>query len=319
MSKIHNPRAGTLSVTRVRAKRIYPNVNLARYNKQTIDNIGAFLAYKVRMAQVKYIDTKKNSSTFGTDIVASVTILEAPKMLVSGARSYKQTLYGLKCIDQINVGENLTKVQQKNIKRKTTSTLQNKNKQKTSDGLKQGSTYTIMLAAQPTFKKTPEVMEVPVSKEKIKEFLAKKEISVADVLKEGSVVDICGVTKGFGFDGTVKRFGVKYMPVNSRKKVKGIGSIGSQRPARVNWRVPWPGQTGYQRRTEFNKYLYKIISGKDLQNILKEKLNKLSSASDYILLRGSVMGPEKRAIVLQMPVRAPKTAMPLPKIEEIIA
>jgi len=317
MAKIHNPRRGTLAVRRVRAKQMCPNVNLARYKKQSVGTIGSFLAYKWEMAQVKYIDTQKNKSTFGTDIVVPITILEAPNMAVSSIRSYKQTLYGLKCIDQINVGENLTKTQQKNIKRKTTSTLQNKNKQKTIDNLKQGTIYTLILIAQPTFKKTPEIIEVPIAKEKIKDFLEQKEIGVAEVIKEGTFVDISGVTKGYGFQGTVKRFGVKYLAVNSRKLTKGIGSVGSSRPARANWRAPWPGQTGYQKRTENNKYIYKIAKGSEIQSILKGK-SKIDSNGNYILIKGSVMGPKKRPIALQMPFKQPKTIMSLPKIEEIV-
>lgn len=318
MTKIHNPRRGTLGVRRVRAKRPYPNVRLARFKNLDIKTLGAFLAYKKGMAQVKYIDTKKNSPTFGTDVVVPITVLESPKMVVTGVRSYKQTIYGLKCVDQINVGENLTKAQQKNIKRKTTSTIQNKNKQKTVENIKSGDFYTLILAAQPTFKKTPEIIEVPVAKEKIKDFIEKKEIYFTDAFKEGEIVDIRGVTKGFGFQGTVKRFGVKYLPVNSRKLVKGIGSIGSTNPARANWRAPWPGQGGYQTRTEYNKYIYKIVKGKDIQDIFKGKM-KIIPECDYILIKGSVMGPKKRAIILQQPVRSPKTIMPLPEIQEIIA
>ena len=67
-------------------------------------------------------------------------------------------------------------------------------------------------------KKTPEIFEIATSLEveKAKEKLG-KEISLDEVFKEGEYVDVTSITKGHGFTGVVKRFGVKILGRKSKR------------------------------------------------------------------------------------------------------
>ena len=51
-----------------------------------------------------------------------------------------------------------------------------------------------------------------------------KEIKVEDVFESGVSVDVHGITKGKGFQGTVKRFGVPIRQHKAEKTKRGIGT-----------------------------------------------------------------------------------------------
>ena len=55
-----------------------------------------------------------------------------------------------------------------------------------------------------------------------------KEILVNDLFEEGDFIDVSGVTKGKGFQGVVRRFGVSGQPATrgTHEKRRNIGSIG---------------------------------------------------------------------------------------------
>jgi len=86
-----------------------------------------------------------------------------------------------------------------------------------------------------------------------------KFIRVCDVFEPGMFVDVIGVTKGKGFQGVVKRFGVKLLPPKSKKGYRRLGSLGPWTPGRVMWTVPRPGQLGFFRRTEYNKQILSLV------------------------------------------------------------
>jgi large subunit ribosomal protein L3 len=78
-------------------------------------------------------------------------------------------------------------------------------------------------------------------------------------------MDVVAITKGKGFQGPVKRWGVKLLPRKSRKTKRGVACIGPWKPARVLYTVPRAGQMGYHQRTEYNKRILKIgIDGKEV-------------------------------------------------------
>lgn len=162
-------------------------------------------------------------------------------------------------------------------------------------------------------KKTPEILEIPIGgvpsiDERIKFALSilGKEIGPRDVFTEGQLVDVLAITKGKGFQGVIKRFGVKILPRwhKHRKGHRRTGTIGPQAPA-VMFTQPRAGQMGFHQRTEYNKRILKIGSGTEITpkggfphyGVIK---------SEYIMLQGSVPGPKKRLIVLRYPVRPPK-------------
>ena len=60
-----------------------------------------------------------------------------------------------------------------------------------------------------------------------------KEISISDVFNGWQIADLRGLTKGQGFSGPVKRFGVKLRFHKTEKGQRKVGSIGPWHPARV--------------------------------------------------------------------------------------
>jgi large subunit ribosomal protein L3 len=92
----------------------------------------------------------------------------------------------------------------------------------------------------------------------------------------GTRVKIAGVSKGKGFQGTIRRHGFKSGPKShGSHNVRAPGSIGaSATPARVMKGIRGPGQMGNRRATQRG---LKIVDIDTTQNLL--------------LIRGSVPGP----------------------------
>ena len=141
-------------------------------------------------------------------------------------------------------------------------------------------------------------------------------ITVDEVFEQGEFIDIIGVTKGKGFQGVVKRFGVKILPPKTKKEKRAVGSLGPWRPGGVMWTVPRYGQLGFFKRTEYNKQILAII------NENYEKFNPKGGWLHYGIIRnpaivvwGSVQGPAKRMVIARKAIR-PKRSPFVPKIDE---
>ena len=127
------------------------------------------------------------------------------------------------------------------------------------------------------------------AKRHLKEFRLKNadELNVGDnievgVFTEGEKVDVTGLTKGRGYSGAVKRWGLKTQrathgggPVHRH-----VGSIGANSdPSRIMKNKKMPGQYGHERVTVQNLEVIKVDGEKNL-----------------IAVKGAVPGP-KGAIV----------------------
>jgi len=165
-------------------------------------------------------------------------------------------------------------------------------------------------------KKKPEVFELPIGGDTASALdyaLGKlgKEVRVEEVFKEGSYVDVVSITKGKGFAGVVKRFGVKILPRwhKHRKGHRRIGSVGPTGPA-IMFTTPRPGQLGFQQRTEYNKRILKI--GNDPSKINPGGGFKHYGIvkTTYMLLEGSVPGAVKRLVKIRFTIRPKVTARP---------
>ena len=133
-----------------------------------------------------------------------------------------------------------------------------------------------------------------------------KDISINDVFTEG-LVDIRGVTKGFGTSGPVKRFGIALKSYKSEKGRRRPGSLAPWHPSRVTFRAPQAGQTGYHSRITYNNLILKV--GKTTEDDINKKGGYEHYGvikNDYIVLKGSIPGPQKRGIMLTSPIRPTK-------------
>ena len=125
-----------------------------------------------------------------------------------------------------------------------------------------------------------------------------KEISLDD-LPKFDILDVRGVTKGKGFQGPTKRFGLKLKQHKTEKGLRRPGSLGPWHPARVTFKAPQAGQMGYFSRIIYN---IRVIShGKIKDKDINPKTgfkNYGNIKTSYIIVKGSVQGPAKRQILL---------------------
>jgi len=307
------PRAGSLAYwPRKRARRIYPRINT--WPETTKVNILGFAGYKAGMTHATIIDNKKGSLTFGQEIYVPVTVLECPPLKIVGIRVYQETRDGLKILGEV---WDKSVEQDKLLKRKLTIGKVNDNLEGVEKKLEGVSIRVrLIVATQPREtglgKKTPEIFEIAISGNTKESWnLAKeklgKEVKISEIFQIGEFVDVIAITKGKGTAGPMKRFGIKKQVRKAHKKIRHVGTLGSETPRRVLRTVAQAGQLGFQRRTEYNKRILKIgEGGKDI-TIKGGIANYGIVKNDYVLLEGSVPGPKKRLIALRKAIRPPKT------------
>jgi len=130
------------------------------------------------------------------------------------------------------------------------------------------------------------------------------------------MIDIIGVTKGKGFQSTIKRFGTKKLPRKTHRGIRRVGCVGAWHPARIRFEVPRAGQLGYHHRTELNKKIYRIgdnlkteagkTSASTEADLTVKNINPLGGfphyglvKNDFLLIKGCCVGPKKRPLILR--------------------
>ena len=262
------------------------------------------------MSHIMAVDYRKKSTTAGQEIRMPVTIVEIPPMKVIGARGYIQDTYGLRT---------LTEAWEKKIDKDLERTLPIPKGHNAKAAWKKMSDsdleeVRLLVHTQPRMvtgipKKRPEIMEMAVGGGSIdaqiefaKEMMG-KEFTMSDFTQDGEMLDAIAVTTGYGFQGHVKRWGVKLLTHKNSKHRRMIGNLGPFSPGYVVSTVPQAGQTGYHQRTEYNKRLLKIGDNPDEINPKGGFLNYGLIRGNYALLHGSLPGPSKRLIRFRKAVR----------------
>lgn len=302
-NRLHRPRRGSLQYwPRKRAKRPYARIR----NWAELDStkLLAFLGYKTGMAHAMVKDINPNSPTKNMEISIPVTIVECPPIKPLSIRFYKNTTKGLMLISEV-----FSEKQDKELKRRAKLP---KSPNKTCP--EQFDEVRFAIYTQPKLtaigKKKPEIIEIGISgktaQEKLEyaKLLLNREIKISELFKENQVIDIHGITKGKGFQGTVKRFGVKIRQHKSEKTKRGVGTLGSWTPKRVQFSVPQAGKMGWHQRTEYNKSLIKIDSKDITPKSGFLKYGKIKN--EYVLIHGSVPGSRKKAVIMTEPIRPAK-------------
>jgi large subunit ribosomal protein L3 len=308
---------------RVRAKKITAVVNSwdpkGLYNDK-VQFLG-FPVYKVGMTNIGVIDNFSHTLTKGTEINVPVTILEAPAVKVLSLRLFAQDEYGNLQV----VKDYVVDVKDKNLERKlnlkkTTkiSSVDEILKLASENDVEDVRVQVITTPSATTIgKKKPEVLEIGISgpsvEEKIKFAFEKlgKEVKISEVFNGGELVDSHGITTGKGFQGAVKRFGVKLTSHKSEKSRRHAGNLGAWTPSRVGHTVPLAGQHGFHERTEWNKWILKVSSNPEEINPKSGFRSYGIVKNDFILVKGSVQGPKKRLITL---VRSQRPNKRYPKV-----
>jgi large subunit ribosomal protein L3 len=329
MASYNAPRKGSMAFyPRVRSRKETPSIKASGNEIKAL----SFLAYKVGMTQVLGKNNHKGSPGFGQEVLLPATIIECPPIKVLGIRAYVKDEIG------VNVyGDVLTDNFDKELKRKIVRFKEKTTKKTKPEETKTTITdfekiidkilyFTLIVYTQPkitTIKKKPDTVEINIGGSKEEQFAyAKeklgKEITIDEVFKEGTSLDIKAVTKGKGFQGVIKRFGIKIQRPKAKTR-RIVGSISPWHPATVMYTVARAGQHGYHNRTEHNKKLLKISDK-------IEEVNGKTGYSGYGLVKGkyaviagSIPGPAKRCIAIRQSQRpANKSGAQIESIEKIL-
>lgn len=295
------PRRGSLAYwRRGRARRLVPRMRSWNISGKGLQG---FPAYKAGMGQVLMIEDSE-SPFKNQEVTKAVTVLEVPPVYVYSITAYESTVYGLKKVAEIpalNAPKELKRIL--TVAKKAKIRLEDLHQRQLAD-------VRLIVATQPHkagLKKTPEVAEIAIagkdSIEKLtyaKEVLG-KEIKVSDVFADGEFLDAITVTKGKGWQGVVKRLGVALGPRKATQRRRHGGSIGPEKQGKVMYTVPRAGQTGFHRRTESNKRILKIGEAGKAKEIIPAGgfVDYGELKSDYLVIEGSLSGPERRVIMLR--------------------
>lgn len=312
MPRTRKPRAGSLQFwPRVRARQSYARIRNWATSKEARP-LG-FAGYKVGMTHLLVNDNRPHSLTKGTDIFYPTTIVECPPIITASVKFYKNTQNGSKLVSEL-FAESIDKELERKI------TAHKKKGKETSEF----DFIRLLCYTQPKLtgigKKKPDIFEVAIggSKEQqlsyAKEKLG-KEISISEVFKEGQQLDAHSLTKGKGFQGPIRRFGVQLRHHKSEKSRRNPGSLGAwNAQGHIMWRVAHAGKMGYHLRTEYNKQLVKIGTKFDEINAKGGFVNYGVIKNPYLLIKGSIAGTQKRLVRFTEAIRPKKGIEEPPQI-----
>lgn len=308
------PRRGSLAFTpRKRAKKQIPRIH-SWVETDEVKPLG-FAGYKAGMTHVIALDSRENSRTKGLEVSVPVTVLETPPMIVAGIRAYVKGYFGDVTLFDAWMPE--PKKEKKDIHKLYGKLhLESKYKEKSLEDIQNSldrlSGIHLLVYVQPSLtsmpKKKPDLMEIAIGGKIEDQFNYAKEklgneISISDVFGENSFADVTSVTKGKGFQGVVRRWGVKKQRSKATQKRRHMGTGGAWTPSYKSWREGMPGQVGYHTRTEFNKLIVKFGDNGSEVTPKGDFLNYGPVKKNYIMIKGSVPGPAKRLIRLSLPRR----------------
>jgi large subunit ribosomal protein L3 len=307
MSKRHHPRRGSMGFSpRKRARAETPHIKSWPEGNDN-PKMQGFLGYKAGMTHAFIVDYRPTSTTSGREVMMPVSVVETPPIKVAAIRAYKKTLHGLQTMGEIWASKLDPELSKK-------LPLVKKDKKSNWNFVNDADEIRVIIYTQPKLvtsipKKVPEIREMRISGGSIedqikyaKEILG-KELKINDVLKEGDMIDTVAVTKGKGFQGHVKRWGVKLLTHKNSKHRRMIGTAGSWHPNWIQSTVPQAGQMGYHQRTEYNKRVLKIGENGEEITPTGGFPHYGEVKNSYILLHGSIPGPAKRLISMRDAVR----------------
>ena len=280
-----------------------------------------FMGFKVGSINVLTIDNVDKSPTFGKPIFNHATVLSCAPMTIVGLRAYKNSLDGLYVFSEA-YATNLPKEQSR--KQKLNSDYDT-NINKIQDNLESLEKLCAIVSVPPKqaglSQIKPYSFEIAIGGstlesqfDYLKDNLGKT-VSVSDIIKPGMLVDALGVTKGKGWQGPVKRFGIKKKQHKSRKTVREVGTVGAWSPQNIMYTVPRAGQMGFHQRTEYNKKILFMANEKE-QSVNPDGgfIHFGLVPEDYVIVKGSLPGPIKRPVVLRYPMRPKHTKLDIPKV-----
>jgi len=277
------------------------------------------------MTHVMAFDSYKNSVTKNETISLPVTVFECPAMRIFSVRGYTHDHYGYKVAREIIVAP-----KDKHMTRKVSAHKASTPSTIDSFSIDNLDDVTVILSTQPsltgTGQKKPQLFEVELGGKTVAEkfegakSLVGKDIKASDLFKAGDYIDFHAITKGYGIQGPVRRFGISFKGHKSEKGVRRPGSIAGGWSAQQHtmYRVAYSGQTGYHQRTQYNNQILKITDNPDDVNPAGGFVHYGvgHKGNEFVLIRGSAPGARNRLVTFVKAIRV-KKATTVPTVEHI--
>jgi len=301
------------------------------------------MGFKAGMTHVvRYRERRLHRKVIKKDVVEPVTVVECPPMKIIGIVGYIQTPRGLRALTTVwaqNLGREVIRRFYKNWLDSKNKKAFSKYSQKWTKGdaekdsiardlnrIKKYCQIVRVIAHTQVHllnlrQKKAHLTEIQVNGGSVAQKVdwakshLEQEVKVGSIFEDNENVDICGVTKGHGNTGVVKRWSVKKLPRKTHRGLRKVACIGSWHPASVKWACARAGQYGYFHRTQLNNKIYRVGSGAVngtknnayCENDMTEKnITPLGGFphygnvnQDFLLIKGAVMGTRKRPITLR--------------------
>lgn len=337
--KFEAPRHGSLGfVPRRRTKHHRGRVrNFPRDDPNQPVHLTAFAGFKAGMTHVLREVERPGSKLHKKEVIECATVIETPPMTVVGLVGYIETPRGLRALTTVWA----QKLDRDTLRRFYKNWMSSKKKaySKYAQQHTEKKPIEVQLARIKKYcsvvrviahtqmkllnirQKKNHVMEIQVNGGKVEDKvkfgydLFEKEVRVDSIFKQNENIDVLGVSKGKGFCGVMKRFGVRHLQKKTHRGYRKVGCIGAWHPERVRWTIARAGQSGYHHRTEMNKKVFRI--GKAARNGAKNNASTESDLTeknitplggfphygvvqdDFVMIKGCCVGPKKRVLVLR--------------------
>ena len=344
MADRSKPRRGSMGFSpRKRAIRPYGRITSWPETDASEIRVQGFAGWKAGMTHVLIRDTNPHSTSAGQEVRKAVTVVEVPPMSVLAFRGYRMTPYGMQTsgefwINASDEGPQGLMPRFANQTRGERDAEEGRKPEKRAGripGRSNGSSeeafealvnsdlcdVRLIVATQPAMvksinSKTPEIMEVGlVGGDNNEKLMWAKErlggtITASDVYDVGTEIDVIGVTKGKGWQGSIKRWGIKLLSHKNSKRRRQGGNMGDFGTGYVRKTIRQAGQTGYHQRTEMNKRILRISEPNE-SDITPEGgfLHYGEVSNDYMIIEGSLPGPAKRMLRFSDAIR-PRASKP---------
>jgi len=301
-------------------------------------HLTAFPVFKAGMTHILREVEKPGSKLHKKEVVEACTVLEAPPIIICGVVGYIETPRGLRALTTVwaqhlsrefkrRLYKNWMNSKKKAFTKYAEKWKDEKNIQTQLNRIKKYCTVVRVIAHTQmnllNFRqKKAHVMEIQVNGGSIEQkvdFAFKnfeKEIRVGSVFEQNEMIDVIGVTKGKGFEGTTTRWGTRRLPRKTHRGLRRVGCVGAWHPARVRFSVARAGQNGYHHRTEINKKIYRIGTGvryeggknnaSTASDLTEKSITPLGGfphygivKNDYVMIKGCCVGTKKRVLILR--------------------
>jgi large subunit ribosomal protein L3e len=166
--------------------------------------------------------------------------------------------------------------------------------------------------------KTTHLMEIQINGGSTADKIAfaqrifEKAIPVEAVFQTNEMIDTVGLTKGKGTKGVISRWGVTKLPRKTHRGLRKVACVGAWHPSAIRWTVARNGQKGMHHRTEIHKKIYRLGKSREKAqtnsnqfDLTEKNITPMGGfpnygviGEDFIVLKGSVPGPVRRAVTL---------------------